>query len=53
MSSVCDDEQVLAGDDAQLDFENEYLKLARLLSDKEVCCFFFSFDFVCNGVALF
>ena len=40
MSSVCDNEQVIDGD-VLLDVKNEYLRLARLLSEKEVSRLFF------------
>jgi hypothetical protein len=53
MSFLCDNEQALVGDDAQLNYKDQYLILARLLTEKEVCCFAFCFDFVINGVLSF
>jgi hypothetical protein len=64
MSSLCDSQQVIGdgalrdneqvvGDDAQLNYKAEYVRLAKLLSDKEVYCFLFSFDLVSNIFALF
>jgi hypothetical protein len=47
MSSVCDNEQVIDGD-ALLDAKNEYLRLARLLSEKEVCPLIFFVWFYCH-----
>jgi hypothetical protein len=49
MSSVCENELAPVGDDDQLNYKAEYVRLTRLLAQKEVCCFFLFWHFVINS----